>query len=117
METGAAAAGRRNGSGDHGLSLSAPEPASGIRSNTGMFCHITENWRGRPLSSLDVIVNLISNTTTRTGLVIHADWDINAYAKGIRVSKDEMTQVQVKPASFHGEWNYTIVPRTPDMEI
>ena len=82
-----------------------------------MFCHITENWRGRPLTSLDVIVNLISNTTTRTGLVIHADWDINAYAKGIRVSKDEMTQVQVKPASFHGEWNYTIVPRTPDMEI
>ena len=69
------------------------------------------------MTSLDVIVNLISNTTTRTGLVIHADLDINAYAKGIRVSKDEMTQVQVKPASFHGEWNYTIVPRTPDMEI
>ena len=43
-----------------------------------MFCHITENWRGRPLSSLDVIVNRISNTTTQTVLVIHADWDINA---------------------------------------
>ena len=54
-----------------------------------MFCHITENWRGRPLTSLDVIVNLISNTTTRTGLVIHADWDINAYAKGIRISKEK----------------------------
>ena len=42
---------------------------------------------------------------------------LNEHAKGIRVSKDEMTQVQVKPASFHGEWNYTIVPRTPNMEI
>ena len=58
-----------------------------------LVCHITENWRGRPLTSLDVIVHLISNTSTQTGLVIHADWDINAYEKGIRVSKEEMTQV------------------------
>ena len=69
------------------------------------------------MTSLDVIVHLISNTTTQTGLVIHADWDINAYAKGIRVSKEEMTQVQVKPADFHGEWNYTIVPRSTGMQI
>ena len=82
-----------------------------------LFCHITENWRGRPLTSLDVIVHLISNTSTQTGLVIHADWDINAYEKGIRVSKEEMTQVQVKPADFHGEWNYTIVPRSTGMKI
>ena len=94
-----------------------PGPSKWNKIEHRMFCHITENWRGRPLTSLDVIVNLIFNTTTRTGLVIHADLDINAYEKGIRVSKEEMTQVQVKPADFHGEWNYTIVPRTPGMQI
>lgn len=78
-----------------------------------MFCHITANWRGRPLSSLEVTVNLIAATTTRTGLSIQADLDLGAYEKGIRVSKDEMSRLQLKPADFHGEWNYTITSRNP----
>src|SRR5438552_535252 len=73
-----------------------------------MFCHITANWRGRPLSSLEVIVNLIAGTTTQIGLNIQAAPDLGAYEKGIHVSKDEMSKVQLKPAAFHGEWNYTI---------
>ena len=78
-----------------------------------MFCHITANWRGRPLSSLEVAVNLIASTTTKTGLSIHADLDLCGYKKGIRVSKDEMSKLQLKPADFHGEWNYTITSRNP----
>ena len=76
-----------------------------------MFCHITENWRGRPLSSLEVIVNLIGNTTTQTGLHIHAELDTNTYATGLKVSDDELAAVCLTTASFHGEWNYTISPR------
>jgi len=76
-----------------------------------MFCHITANWRGRPLSSLAVTVNLIAATTTRAGLTIRADLDLGAYEKGIRVSKDEMLRLHLKPADFHGEWNYTITSR------
>ncbi len=76
-----------------------------------MFCHITSNWRGRPLSSLDVIVNLIAGTATQKGLSIQAGLDLGAYEKGIRVSKEEMSNVQLNPAAFHGEWNYTITSR------
>lgn len=78
-----------------------------------MFCHITANWRGRPLSSLEVAVNLIGSTTTKKGLTIQADLDLGTYEKGIEVSDDEMARVQLKPADFHGEWNYTITSRNP----
>jgi hypothetical protein len=76
-----------------------------------MFCHITANWRGRPLSSLEVIVNLIAGTTTQTGLNIQAALDRGVYEKGVRVSEDERSELQLKPADFHGEWNYTITSR------
>jgi Rhodopirellula transposase DDE domain len=76
-----------------------------------MFCHITANWRGRPLSSLEVIVNLIAGTTTQKGLTIQAGLDLGSYEKGIEVSEQEMSQLQLKPADFHGEWNYTITSR------
>ena len=76
-----------------------------------MFCHITANWRGRPLSSLEVAVHLIGATTTKKGLTIHAELDLGTYEKGIEVSDDEMSKVQLKPADFHGEWNYTITSR------
>ena len=76
-----------------------------------MFCHITANWRGRALSSLEVVVNLIGSTTTKKGLTIQADIDLGTYPKGIEVSDDEMSKVQLKPATFHGEWNYTITCR------
>jgi hypothetical protein len=75
-----------------------------------MFCHITENWRGRPLVSHAVIVNLIGSTRTRTGLRIQAELDTTAYEKGIRVTNEELAGVQLKRDKFHGEWNYTVLP-------
>jgi len=75
-----------------------------------MFCHITENWRGRPLHSLEVIVNLIGNTTTTTGLRIQAELDTNTYPTGLKVSDEELAAVHITKEAFHGEWNYTISP-------
>jgi transposase len=76
-----------------------------------MFCHITENWRGRPLLSQAVIVNLIANTTTATGLTINAQLDKNSYDLGIKVSDEELAAINMKRHNFHGEWNYTIAPK------
>jgi hypothetical protein len=76
-----------------------------------MFCHITENWRGRPLRSLDVIVNLIGSTRTDHGLHIEAELDTGDYPKGIKVSDEELERVSIKGDEFHGDWNYTISPR------
>jgi hypothetical protein len=76
-----------------------------------MFCHITENWRGRPLLSREVIVNLIGKTRTEAGLRIEAALDTNSYPKGIEVSDEEMARVRLERDEFHGDWNYTISPR------
>jgi hypothetical protein len=76
-----------------------------------MFCHITKNWRGRPLLSRALIVNLIGNTKTKEGLRIQAELDTNTYEMGIEVSDEELATVQIKKDKFHGEWNYTIIPR------
>jgi hypothetical protein len=76
-----------------------------------MFCHITANWRGRPLETLEVIVNLIANTQTSKGLTIQADLNLNSYSKGIKVSDEEMSRLNITRADFHGEWNYSISPR------
>jgi len=75
-----------------------------------MFCHITENWRGQPLVSHAVVVNLIGGTRTRTGLRIQAELDTNAYEKGIKVTNQELAEVRLKRDKFHGEWNYTVLP-------
>ena len=77
-----------------------------------MFSHISLNWRGKPLISHEVIVNLIAGTTTRTGLKIEAELDTNVYPKGIQVTDEELEKVQIQRADFHGEWNYTILPLT-----
>jgi hypothetical protein len=76
-----------------------------------MFCHITKNWRGRPLVSRGVVVSLIGSTKTRAGLRIRAELDTNPYPTGIKVSDEELETVRLTPAKFHGEWNYKIVPR------
>jgi hypothetical protein len=73
-----------------------------------MFSYISMNWRGKPLISHEVIVNLIGSTTTQSGLTISAELDINIYPKGIRVSDDELEMVNLTKAAFHGEWNYII---------
>ena len=77
-----------------------------------MFCHITENWRGKPLVSRAVIVSLIGSTKTRTGLTIKAELDGNTYPPGIKVSDEELAAVRIKKDKFHGDWNYTLLPRT-----
>jgi len=76
-----------------------------------MFCHITENWRGRPLVSHEAVVQLIGHTTTRFGLTIRAELDPTSYPTGIKVSDEELATVCIAPAAFHGDWNYTISPR------
>jgi Rhodopirellula transposase DDE domain len=75
-----------------------------------MFCHITMNWRARPLTSREVVVNLIGDTTTKEGLKIRSKLDENKYKKGQKVSKSEFDKVNLVPDAFHGEWNYTIFP-------
>jgi transposase len=75
-----------------------------------MFCYITQNWRGRPLISRQVVVKLIGNTTTEKGLKIKAALDTNRYPVGVKVTKEQMKSVRLKPAGFHGEWNYSILP-------
>ena len=76
-----------------------------------LFCHITQNWRGKPLVSHEVIVNLIANTTTQTGLTIKAELDTRQYETGIKVSDAELAALRLKKAHFHGDWNYIILPR------
>jgi hypothetical protein len=76
-----------------------------------MFCHITQNWRGKPPRSRAIVVNLISHTTTKAGLQIQAELDANAYKTGRKVSDEEFAAIRLEEASFHGEWNYTIAPK------
>jgi DNA-binding phage protein len=76
-----------------------------------LFCHITQNWRGRPLISHEVVVNLIGGTKTRSGLTIRAELDRGVYPTGIKISDAELDAVQLDKDAFHGDWNYTIHPR------
>jgi len=75
-----------------------------------MFAHITQNWRGKPLVSYEVIVNLIGNTTTSKGLTVRCELDTNTYEKGKNITEDMLANVNIKPNDFHGEWNYLILP-------
>ncbi len=81
-----------------------------------MFSHITQNWRGRPLVSHEVIVNgprpprLIANTTTRAGLKIRAKLDRGKYPTGIKITHAELASLNLTPDNFHGDWNYTVLP-------
>ena len=77
-----------------------------------LFCHITQNWRGRPLTSSTAIVELIAATTTKTGLTVRCELDENTYAKGVKVSDAEMAALNITGEAFHPEWNYTIAPRS-----
>ncbi len=78
-----------------------------------LFSFITQNWRGKPLISHEVIVNLIAATTTRTGLKVQSALDTNTYPSGIRISDQQMRELSIRRDEFHGEWNYTILPRSP----
>jgi hypothetical protein len=76
-----------------------------------LFAFITQNWRGKPLISHEVIVNLISATTTKKGLKVGCKLDRNSYPKGIKISDEMMEKINIIRNEFHGEWNYTIIPR------
>ena len=88
-------------------------PVNGIKSSPGApgFCFITKNWRGHPLTTYEVIVNLIASTTTKTGLTVRAALDSHQYETGISVSDDELKHLRITRAKFHGDWNYSIKPR------
>jgi hypothetical protein len=75
-----------------------------------MFAYITQNWRGKPLVSHQVIIQLIGATTTETGLTVTCDIDHSLYPRGIKVSNAEMAEINIEHHAFHGEWNYTIRP-------
>lgn len=75
-----------------------------------MFSHITQNWRGRPLVSHEVVVQLIANTTTSDGLVIRAELDTGSYPTGLTVTDEVLAALNIKRAKFHGDWNYALVP-------
>ena len=76
-----------------------------------MFSHITQNWRGRPLVSHEVIINLIANTTTQAGLKIRAELDRGKYPTGIKITDAELALLNLKLDNFHGDWNYTVMPK------
>lgn len=76
-----------------------------------LFCHITRNWKGVPLETLEIVVSLIGSTTTEEGLEVHAWLDSQTYEKGRTVSDTELSAVQIKRNPFHGDWNYEVHPR------
>jgi len=76
-----------------------------------LFSAITQNWRGKPLVSHETVVNLIAATTTRTGLRVRSALDTNDYPKGVKVGDVEMKTLYHQPDAFHGEWNYSLLPR------
>ena len=75
-----------------------------------LFAYISQNWRGKPLVSHQVIIQLIGATTTDTGLTVTCDIDADSYPKGIKVSDAEMDAINIERHTFHGDWNYTIKP-------
>jgi transposase len=78
-----------------------------------LFSHITMNWRGRPLTSHEVIVNTIAATTTRTGLTVRAELDPGSYDTGVKVSDEQMAGLPLDRHDWHGDWNYTLRPESP----
>ena len=79
-----------------------------------LFCHITQTWRGRPLTDRLAVVELIAATTTKTGLKVESALDTRTYEKGIKVSDAEMKTLDINGDPFHPEWNYTIRPRSSE---
>ena len=76
-----------------------------------LFCHITQNWRGRPLESRMAVVELIGATTTTKGLKVECALDTRTYHKGLKVSDVQMASLNITGDAFHPEWNYTVSPR------
>jgi hypothetical protein len=77
-----------------------------------LFSFISQNWRGKPLISHEVIINLIAATTSKTGLSVKSDLDPNIYPAGVKVSDQQMAELRLRRGTFHGDWNYSLLPRT-----
>ena len=77
-----------------------------------LFCHITRNWQGVPLETLEIVVNLIGSTRTEQGLEVHAWLDTTQYKKSKKISDEKLSEVHIRRDEFHGEWNYQILPCT-----
>ncbi len=101
----------RTGLETYNLSFSTSGTSKWNKIEHRLFSFITMNWRGKPLVSVEAIIELIGNTTTRTGLQVKTAIDSNSYEAGIVVSDDELAQVQLRRHEFHGDWNYSIAPR------
>jgi hypothetical protein len=99
---------------DLGLSLTVchfpPGTSKWNKIEHRLFCHITQNWRGRPLRNYAAVVQLIGNTTTTTGLKVRSELDDRTYPTKEEVTPEQVAQVRLTPAPFHGEWNYTVTP-------
>ena len=89
-----------------------PGTSQGNKSEHRRFGPSTANWRGRPLVSREVVVHRIGPTTTKTGLAIGSEWDEKSDPTGQEVSDEQMDGLSIRRDKFHGEWNYTIRPRT-----
>ena len=77
-----------------------------------LFSFISQNWRGKPLISHQVIIDLIAGTTTKTGLTVKSKIDTNIYEPGLKVSDQQMAELQLRREKFHGDWNYKLLPRS-----
>jgi len=113
VESRAGSAGRGDRDGDHLLPLPAwhaPGTSKWNKVEHRLFSHITMNWRGRPLTSHEVIVQTIAATTTRTGLRVHAELDTSTYQTGIRIGDGQMGALPMTRHEWHGDWNYTLRP-------
>ena len=88
-----------------------PGTSKGNKIEHRLFCHITRNWRGVPLETHQVVVNLVSSTRTEEGLEVHCQLDEKAYKKGRKISDKQMSELNLKRNAFHGDWNYEIRPR------
>jgi hypothetical protein len=102
-----------------GLEISVCHPPPGTskwnKIEHRLFSYISQNWRGKPLISHEVVINLIAATTTRTGLTVRCGLDTNKYPTGIKVTEEELSQVNISRDHFHGEWNYSIKPNSHKM--
>ncbi len=93
--------------------IEVEQPPDLIRGEHRLFCHITQNWRGRPLTDRLAVVELIGATTTKAGLRVESTLDTRTYQKGIKVGRAEMNRLDITGDPFHPEWNYTIRPQLP----
>src|SRR6266508_1687732 len=104
---------RHKASGTTGQTLATTTTARSLQWNKvehRLFSHISTNWRGRPLVSHEAVVELTGQTTTATGLRVHAELDPGAYPTGVKVTDEELAAVPTRRHEFHGEWNYTTAP-------